>query len=185
MDDIKKTSELLDKACEKLCKRVRPSGTQDYAMFFRDRLKDDLYLKAELLNQLMERSWGIDAERRQLERKVQSLEKKLEEQQKKTEQVKETAYINDEINRQEKIIKEQEREIKRLQLLLQSYISPPKKDRRKNAYKSGADAVQIYKDIEHGMSRENAAKKYKVSRETIRKRYKEGKQIVESGEQGI
>ena len=171
--DVDKVSKLLDEACVKLCKRVKPSTGLMYDEVFKNIYGNNIFLKANTLKDIMGLPWETDYyEKRveQLETEVGYLKKQLEEKEKKN--ICQHAL--------ERISEMQYEEIECLRSELHQYKYPDKKDKRKNAYKATANPVQIYRDIANGMSKTEAAKKYGVSRNTIRKRYEEGREIIEN-----
>lgn len=83
-----------------------------------------------------------------------------------------------EIHEQSSLIKEQCQNIQKLQQEVAKHTAPKTMKGNKNAYKSNIDSVQVFMDVDSGMSISKAAEKYHVSRETIRKRCKEGKHLL-------
>lgn len=81
-----------------------------------------------------------------------------------------------EIKKQSEIIEEQRRVTEHIQKELERHMAPKTMKGNKHAYKKSVDPERVFRDIENGMSKAEAAEKYNVSRETIRNRYKEYKQ---------
>ena len=175
---IAETSILLNEVCEKLYKRVNPQTAMAYDWMFRDMYGDNVYMKAYALNQIMDAEWDTDIYKenmKNMKKEIQSLKEQLVA---KEEEILAQGSLRE-------TIAEQKREIEWFQSLLEVYKPPVKKDRRKNAYKDEVDPVRIYRDIESGMSKTAAAKKYNVSRATIRARYEEGKQRIEGAHKDV
>lgn len=183
MDKVEITNEdicrMLDSMCHKLNGGLDPIMKNTNSIWNKVQT-----LNFAVTNYINEHSEAKEAE--YLKDRIKSLEKKMAHIQRETIKLEEEKKALIERNRKQSLeisnqlrkIQEHQREIGQLQRILQEYTKPKTKVGNKNAYKNGVDPEQVYMDIEHGMSKTEAAKKYNVSRDTIRKRYKEGKQIL-------